>query len=216
MLTLFFIYHTCTLVGNFLKISYIWSLNPLDNISSASSKTNILILSVSEKKKMLLYHNKLFKVQLKKKRFVNRIKKDGKFLSLVKQQRRMFFSSYTSMGQRKKFWAPIRNWTSDHQILHSDVLPLSHRDSMVNKVHDEVQIWYMYWVLLGSAMLLMSCFVNRIRKMVSFELGKEIEKDVFFLLSNKTKKHLPLNKTLLPKETVKRTKLYSHKWDTCT
>ena len=60
-------------------------------------------------------------------------------------------------------------------------------------------------------MLLMSCFVNRIRKMVSFELGKEIEKDVFFLLSNKTKKHLPLNKTLLPKETVKRTKLYSHK-----
>ena len=52
---------------------------------------------------MLLYHNKLFKVQPKKKRFVNRIKKDGKFLSLVKQQRRMFFSSYTSMGQRKKF-----------------------------------------------------------------------------------------------------------------
>ena len=47
--------------------------------------------------------------------------------------------------------------------------------------------------------------------MVSFELGKEIEKEVFFLLSNKTKKHLPLNKTLLPKETVKRTKLYSHK-----
>ena len=173
---------------------------------------------------MLLYHNKLFEVQLdggschyvipKKKRFVNRIKKDGKFLSLVKQQRRMFFSSYTSMGQRKKFWAPIRNWTSDHQILHSDALPLSHRDSMMSKVHDEVQIWYMYWVLLGSAMLLMSCFVNRIREMVSFELGKEIEKDVFFLLSNKTKKHLPLNKTLLPKETVKRTKLYSHKWDT--
>ena len=30
-------------------------------------------------------------------------------------------------------------------------------------------------------MLLMSCFVNRIRKMVSFELGKEIERDVFFL-----------------------------------
>ena len=29
-------------------------------------------------------------------------------------------------------------------------------------------------------MLLMSCFVNRIRKMVSFELGKEIERDVFF------------------------------------
>ena len=61
---------------------------------------------------MLLYHNKLFEVQLdggschyvipKKKRFVNRTKKDGKFLSLVKQQRRMFFfSSCTSMGQIK-------------------------------------------------------------------------------------------------------------------
>ena len=60
-------------------------------------------------------------------------------------------------------------------------------------------------------MLLMSCFVNSIREMVSFELGKETERDVFFLSSNKTKKHLPLNKTLLPKETVKRTKLYSHK-----
>ena len=60
-------------------------------------------------------------------------------------------------------------------------------------------------------MLLMSCFVNRIRKMVSFELGKEIERDVFFLSSNKTKKHLPLNKTFLPKENVKRTKFYSHK-----
>ena len=69
-------------------------------------------------------------------------------------------------------------------------------------------------IMLGSAMLLVSCFVNRIRKMVSFELGKETERDVFFLSSNKTKKHLPLNKTLLPKETVKRTKLYSHKWDT--
>ena len=127
MLTLFFIYHTCTLVGNFLKISYIWSLNPLDNISSASSKTNILILSVSEKKKKVALSQQIIQSPTEKKRFVNRIKKDGKFLSLVKQQRRIFFSSYTSMGQRKKFWAPIRNWTSDHQILHSDVLPLSHR-----------------------------------------------------------------------------------------
>ena len=48
-------------------------------------------------------------------------------------------------------------------------------------------------------MLLMSCFVNRKRKMVSFELGKEIERDVFFLSSNKTKKHPPLTKLYLPK-----------------
>ena len=87
-------------MGNFLKISYIWSLNPLDNISSASSKTNILILSVSEKKNVAL-SQQIIQSPTEKKRFVNRIKKDGKFLSLVKQQRRMFFSSYTSMGQRK-------------------------------------------------------------------------------------------------------------------
>ena len=88
-------------MGNFLKISYIWSLNPLDNISSASSKTNILILSVSEKKKKVALSQQIIQSPTEKKRFVNRIKKDGKFLSLVKQQRRMFFSSYTNMGQRK-------------------------------------------------------------------------------------------------------------------
>ena len=44
MMTLFL---TCTLEGIFWKTSYIWSLKPLDNISSASSKTNILIVSVS-------------------------------------------------------------------------------------------------------------------------------------------------------------------------
>ena len=37
-------------------------------------------------------------------------------------------------------------------------------------------------------MSLVSCFENRKRKMVSFELGKEIEKDVFSLSNARDKK----------------------------
>ena len=33
----------------------------------------------------------------------------------------------------------------------------------------------------GSAMSIASCFVHRIRKIISFELGKEREKNVFVL-----------------------------------
>ena len=67
---------------------------------------------------MLLYHNKLFEVQLdggschyvipKKKRFVNRTKKDGKFLSLVKQQRRMFFSHLIQAWDKEKILSPYK------------------------------------------------------------------------------------------------------------
>ena len=32
-------------------------------------------------------------------------------------------------GTNKNFWVSMRNWTSDLHILHSDALPLSHRDS---------------------------------------------------------------------------------------
>ena len=62
----------------------------------------------------------------------------------------------------------MRNRTSDLRILSSDALPLSHRDS-----GEQVSL------LLGSAMSIASCFVHGTRKMVSFKLGKEIEKDVF-------------------------------------
>ena len=34
----------------------------------------------------------------------------------------------------------MRNRTLDHQIPHSDALPLSHRDSMVSEVYYEVQM----------------------------------------------------------------------------
>ena len=65
----------------------------------------------------------------------------------------------------------MRNRTSDLRIPSSDALPLSHKDS-----GEQVSL------LLGSAMSIASCFVHGTRKMVSFKLGKEIEKDVFRLV----------------------------------
>ena len=62
-----------------------------------------------------------------------------------------------------------------------NALLLSHRDSMVSKAHYKVHVWHVLCILLGSAMSLVSCFVNRIRKMVSFELDKDIEKSVYSL-----------------------------------
>ena len=61
-----------------------------------------------------------------------------------------------------------------------NALLLSHRDSMMSKAHYKVHVWHVLCILLGSAMSLLSCFVNRIRKMVSFELDKDIEKGCFF------------------------------------
>ena len=86
----------------------------------------------------------------------------------------MFFRLVTSVGQRKKFCGvSMRNRTSDPRIPSSDALPLSHRDS-----GEQVSL------LLGSAMSIASCFVQRTRKMVSFKLGKEIEKDAFRLVTS--------------------------------
>ena len=39
------------------------------------------------------------------------------------------FCLVTSMGQNKKFWVPMRNWTSDLWIPHCDALPLSQNRS---------------------------------------------------------------------------------------
>ena len=53
-------------------------------------------------------------------------------MSSVKKWRKMF-SSCHEHGTEKKFWVPMKNWTSDLWIPLSDALPLSHRDSMMNK-----------------------------------------------------------------------------------
>ena len=52
---------------------------------------------------------------------------------------KMFFV-LSCVWNKKKFWVPMRNWTSDLQIPYSDVLPLSHRDSTVSKVYHQVHM----------------------------------------------------------------------------
>ena len=73
----------------------------------------------------------------------------------------------------------MRNQTLNCQIPSSAALPLSHRDSMVS-----------------CAIMTFTCdtcpvkgimCVKRIRKIVDLKLRKEIEKDVFFLLSRDKK-----------------------------
>ena len=57
--------------------------------------------------------------------FVNRNKRDGKFLSPVKKQKQMvFFHLVTSSGQRKNSQYPMRNRTSDLRIPRSNALRL--------------------------------------------------------------------------------------------
>ena len=75
----------------------------------------------------------------------------------------------------------MRNQTSDIQIPHSNALPLSYRDLMVSEVYYKVLMIHVLHTArisnVGSVM-----FVNKIREMVSFELGKETGKDVFFFI----------------------------------
>ena len=73
----------------------------------------------------------------------------------------------------------MRNRTSDLRILRTDALSLSHRDFMVSEVYYEVHMTrVLHTARISNVDSVM--FVNRIREMVSFELGKEIEKgDIF-------------------------------------
>ena len=59
---------------------------------------------------------------------------------------------------------------------------LRHSDSALRYSIIEPQNFiYDTCILLGSAMSIASCFVDRIKKMLSFKLGKEIEKDLWGL-----------------------------------
>ena len=73
----------------------------------------------------------------------------------------------------------MRNQTSDLRIPRTDALSLSHRDSTVSEVYYEVHMTrVLHTARISNVDSVM--FVNRIREMVSFELGKEIEKDDIF------------------------------------
>lgn len=55
-----------------------------------------------------------------------------------------------SVGQRKKIWVSMRNWTSDLPIPHSNALLLSHRDSTVSEVYHKVHVWHRSCLLMGN------------------------------------------------------------------
>ena len=124
------------------------------------------------------------------------------------------FSSCHERGTKKKILSPHEEShcrPSDSALRRSDAPPLSRRDSVVSRARYGVYIWHASCILLGSATSFASCFVNRIRKMVSFELGKEIEKGVFLcprlVTRRKTSLYssLPSFKTYLPSYSIYKT-----------
>ena len=92
---------------------------------------------------------------------------------LGKEIEKVVISSCHENGTKKTFWVTIRNRTSDLRIPCSDALPQSRGDSMVSKAYYKVHIWHASCILLRSAMSIASCFVNWIRKMVTFVWVRE-------------------------------------------
>ena len=77
----------------------------------------------------------------------------------------------------------MRNRTSDLRIPRSDTLPLSHRASRVSEVYYEVHMTRVLHTARISNVDSVK-FIDRLREMVSFVLGKEIEKDAFRLVTS--------------------------------
>ena len=77
----------------------------------------------------------------------------------------------------------MRNRSSDLRIPRSDTLPLSHRDSTVSEVYYEVHMTrVLHTARISNVDSVM--FIDRLREMVSFVFGKEIEKDAFRLVTS--------------------------------
>ena len=77
----------------------------------------------------------------------------------------------------------MRNRSSDLRIPRSDTLPLSHRDSTVSEIYYEVHMTrVLHTARISNVDSVM--FIDRLREMVSFVFGKEIEKDAFRLVTN--------------------------------
>ena len=101
---------------------------------------------------------------------------------LGKEIEKDIFASCHERGTKEKFWVPMRNRISDFQIPRFVALLLSHWD-YGERLYSPYEIYYdiMTSVLYTARISNVdsSIFVNIIREMVSVELGKEIEKDVF-------------------------------------
>ena len=77
----------------------------------------------------------------------------------------------------------MRNRASNPLIPRSNALPLSHKDSTVEAAHYEVHITrVLHTARISNVDSVM--FVDGIRGMVSFELGKEVKKDVYRLVTS--------------------------------
>ena len=78
----------------------------------------------------------------------------------------------------------MRNRTSDLRIPRSDTLPLSHhKDSTVSEIYYEVHMTrVLHTARISNVDSVM--FIDRLREMVNFVLGKEIEKDAFRLVTS--------------------------------
>ena len=73
----------------------------------------------------------------------------------------------------------MSNRTSDLRIPRSDVLPLSHGDSTLSEVYYEVHMTRVLHTA-GINNVDSVMFVNRMREMISFELGKEMYEGLTF------------------------------------
>ena len=73
----------------------------------------------------------------------------------------------------------MSNRTSDLRIPRSDVLPLSHGDSTLSEVYYEVHMTRVLHTA-GINNVDSVMFVNRMREMICFELGKEIDEGLTF------------------------------------
>ena len=115
--------------------------------------------------------------------FVDRKIREMVSFELGKEIKKDVFRLVTSVGQRKNFWVPMRNRSSDLRFLRSDPLSLSqrlHGKRFYKEVHMTRTLDTARISNVDSVM-----FVDiKIREMVSFELGKEIKKDIFRLFSS--------------------------------
>ena len=92
----------------------------------------------------------------------------------------MFFRLVMSVGQRKNSESPMS------PRLRSDALPLSHKDSLVSRVYYEVLMTrVLHTVRISNVDGIM--FVRKV-EMVSFELGEELRKMFFRLVTSVVKR----------------------------
>ena len=87
-------------------------------------------------------------------RTVNRMVREMVSFELVKEVEKDVFLSCHECGKKEKTWVPMRNWTSDLQILCSISLPLSHREWWARSITKF--IWHASSILLGSVMSIVS------------------------------------------------------------